>query len=111
MENNTNVNYGQKDYNFESENMYDKEPGIDQYQGERNSDNNISDNYSGEQAVNDTSDPYFQKNASIAQDLLGDNDNDPNRRTLDEYDANDAEPDEDDDDLEVELEEDTDEEE
>lgn len=54
------------------------------------------ENYSDSQNLNEPSDLYLQINASDNQDLIEDKDNDPNRRTLDEYDVNDAEPDEDD---------------
>ena len=86
MERDSNRNYGQNDRDFNAEIMQDKEPAVSQYLDGSNNDEQKRDN--------DTSDPYFQKNASIAQDLLGDDDDqsDPDRRTLDEYDANHAEP-------------------
>ena len=85
MERDSNRNHDYNDPDFNSEIMQDKEPAIDQQQYNFSNDEQNTDN--------DTTDPYFQKNASIAQDLLGnDDDHDPDRRTLDEYDANHAEP-------------------
>jgi hypothetical protein len=87
-----------------SETMEKKDPAINQHQSGRSShldhsdaDHNFDTEKSSQQGnnENDTNDPYFQKNAPIAQDLLGDDDNDPNRRTLDEYDANTDEPEDD----------------
>ena len=87
MERDSNRNHDYNDPDFNSEIMQDKEPAIDQHQYNFSNDEQNRDN--------DTTDPYFQKNASIAQDLLSDDDkdqSDPDRRTLDEYDANHAEP-------------------
>jgi len=67
------------------------------------------DKYSDPQNLDDASNWYFQ-NAGDNQDLIEDDDNDPNRRTLDEYDVNDAEPDEDDNENDL-LEDDSEEEE
>lgn len=84
MERDSNRNHDYSDPDFNSEIMQDKEPAVGQYLDGSNNDEQNRDN--------DTTDPYFQKNASIAQDLLGSDDNDPDRRTLDEYDATHAEP-------------------
>jgi len=66
-------------------------------QNDRNFNSAVTEeNYSDLQNLNEPSDLYLQINASDNQDLIEDKDNDPNRRTLDEYDVNDAEPDEDD---------------
>jgi len=96
-----------------SETMETKDPAINQHQNDSQrhkhtpdhfeDEDEVSDSFSSEENENDTSDPYFQKNASIAQDLdedLKDEDedkdddeddeddedfdNDANRRTLDE---------------------------
>lgn len=69
--------YNQTDLNFNSEPI-------------------TEDNSSDLQSINEPSNLHFQKNAGDNQDQLEDKDNDPNRRTLDEYDVNDAEPNEDD---------------
>ncbi|MEO7975529.1 hypothetical protein [Flavobacterium sp.] len=83
MERDSNINYGHNDPDFNTEIMQDKEPAINEYL-----DNSYNDQQNRD---NDPSDPYFQKNASIAQDLPDNDDHDPDRRTLDEYDANHAE--------------------
>lgn len=82
-----------------SETMETKDPAINQHQtdssGDRyNTDPNFDDRESDKE---ENSDPYFQKNSDIAQDLDEDlkKDNDPDRRTLDEYKADQAEPEED----------------
>lgn len=71
--------YNQTDVNFNSE--------------------TITEDNSDMQSINEPSDFDFQKNAGDNQDQIEDKDNDPNRRTLDEHDVNDAEPNEDEDDL------------
>ncbi|MBZ4041056.1 hypothetical protein [Flavobacterium hibisci] len=82
-----------------SETMETKDPAINQHQtdssGDRyNTDHNFDDRESDKE---ENFDPYFQKNSDIAQDLDEDlkKDNDPDRRTLDEYKADQAEPEED----------------
>lgn len=82
-----------------SETMETKDPAINQHQtdssGDRyNTDHNFDDRESDKE---ENSDPYFQKNSDIAQDLDEDlkKDNDPDRRTLDEYKTYQAEPEED----------------
>lgn len=85
MERDNNRNYGHNDPDFNAAIMQDKEPAVNQYPDNSDNDQQNKDN--------DTTDPYFQNNAPIAQDLLGkDDDHDPDRRTLDEYDATHAEP-------------------
>jgi len=98
-----------------SELMEKKDPAINQHENDSQrhkhtpdhyeEEENVSDSLSSEKEENDTSDPYFQKNASIAQDLdedlkddddenADDNfDNDANRRTLDESKADEDEDD------------------
>ncbi|WP_456314408.1 hypothetical protein [Pseudomonas shirazensis] len=86
-----------------SETMETKDPAINQHENSSNSDRYDSDHSFTENSdnknedQNEDIDPNFQKNSKIAQDLDEDlkNDNDPDRRTLDEYSANQAEPDED----------------
>ncbi|MDP5199058.1 hypothetical protein [Flavobacterium sp. DG2-3] len=114
-------NYDQEDFSYHaadhsasdsinSETMEKKDPAINQHEDSsqrhkysedhfESDDNTV--NHHSEENTNDTSDPFFQKNAPIAQDLDeelknekdDDFDNDANRRTLDEEKA-----DEDDDD-------------
>ncbi|QSW89267.1 hypothetical protein J0383_00280 [Flavobacterium endoglycinae] len=112
-------NYDQEDFTYQaadhvagdsinSETMEKKDPAINQHQNESDRHSHIphhdEDSISehSDEKENDTSDPFFQKNASIAQDLDedlkdedddDDFDNDANRRTLDE-----TKPDEDEDD-------------
>jgi hypothetical protein len=118
---NINRNHGQNgsDNEIISETMEKKDPAINQHQSggsglsHSHTDHNLDTEKSSQQEnnENDTNDPYFQKNAPIAQDLLGDDDNDPNRRTLDEYDANTDEPEDDeleDEDLDLDLDDDDD---
>ena len=81
-----------------SETMETKDPAINQHQTD-SSDDRYSTDYTSDsdnKSDKDDSDPYFQKNSNIAQDLDEDlkKDNDPDRRTLDEYKADQAEPDE-----------------
>lgn len=86
-----------------SETMEKKDPAINQHQNESQRHKHTPEYQEREENENDTSDPFFQKNAPIAQDLdedlKGENDdefdNDANRRTLDE-----TKPDEDEDDEE-----------
>lgn len=84
-----------------SETMENKDPAINQHQNNYESrepythnpeDQNLDDN--------DDINPDFQKNSNRTIDAEKDlsNKNDPDRRTLDEYSANKAEPDDDDDD-------------
>ncbi|MBP1225476.1 hypothetical protein [Flavobacterium sp. 1355] len=90
-----------------SETMETKDPAINQHQNDSSgrrdyeTDNSYENSDRKHLSENDdTDDPYFQKNSNIAQDLDEDlkNDNDPDRRTLDEYSANKAEPDDDEED-------------
>jgi hypothetical protein len=87
-----------------SETMETKDPAINQHQNDSSHREEYqTDHYeSADQNLNenDDTDPYFQKNSDIAQDLDEDlkDDNDPDRRTLDEYNANEAEPDDEEDD-------------
>lgn len=86
-----------------SETMEKKDPAINQHENDSQRHKHTPEYYEREENENDTSDPFFQKNAPIAQDLDedlkkeddDDNDfgNDANRRTLDE-----TKPDEDKDD-------------
>ncbi|MBS7231547.1 hypothetical protein KHA90_10985 [Flavobacterium psychroterrae] len=94
-----------EDESIHSETMETKDPAINQHRTtgsdteEYSSDRednferkNTSDRNNDE---NDTEDPYFQKNAEIAKDLdddLKNDKNDPDRRTLDEYNATTSEP-------------------
>jgi len=82
-----------------SETMETKDPAINQHQtdssGDRyNTDHNFDDRESDKE---ENFDPYFQKNTDIAQYLDEDlkKDNDPDRRTLDEYKADQDETEED----------------
>ncbi|WP_125721350.1 hypothetical protein [Flavobacterium ustbae] len=97
-------NYDQEDLSYHaadhsasdsinSETMEKKDPAINQHQNESQRHKHTPEYQ--ERDENDTSDPFFQKNAPIAQDLdedLKDDDdddddvfdNDANRRTLDE---------------------------
>jgi hypothetical protein len=82
-----------------SETMETKDPAINQHQTDSSGDRYSKDYTSDSDNKSDRdedSDPYFQKNSNIAQDLDEDlkKDNDPDRRTLDEYKADQAEPDE-----------------
>ncbi|SHG31043.1 hypothetical protein [Flavobacterium defluvii] len=108
-------NYDQEDHAYyaaddsiHSETMEQKDPAINQHQDNSNRHSYSSDHFErssdNDSDENDTSDPYFQKNAPIAQDLDDELkgkesdsddefDNDANRRTLDE-----TKPDEDEDD-------------
>ncbi|KAF2342592.1 hypothetical protein [Flavobacterium tistrianum] len=77
-----------------SETMEKKDPAINQHENESQRHKHTPEFQEREENENDTSDPFFQKNAPIAQDLdedlKSDNnedddfDNDANRRTLDE---------------------------
>lgn len=85
-----------------SETMENKDPAINQHQNDSSTNNTYSKDHTlgrnnSDNEKEEDFDPYFQKNSDIAQDLDEDlkNDNDPDRRTLDEYKANQAEPDED----------------
>lgn len=84
-----------------SETMEKKDPAINQHQNNSQRHKHTPE-FERDENENDTSDPFFQKNAPIAQDLdedlKGDDDdddfdNDANRRTLDE-----TKPDEDEED-------------
>jgi len=85
-----------------SETMERKDPAINQHENDSQRHKHTPE-FERDEDENDTSDPFFQKNASIAQDLdedlKGDDDddddfdNDANRRTLDE-----TKPDEDEED-------------
>jgi len=103
-------NYDQEDHAYyaaddsiNSETMEKKDPAINQHQDDSSRYSHKSDDYesngfsnskdNSDENENDTSDPFFQKNAEIAQDLDDDLkekdndddfDNDANRRTLDE---------------------------
>jgi hypothetical protein len=89
-----------------SETMETKDPAINQHQNDSSdssdyeTDHSYGDSDGKHLSENDDTDPYFQKNSDIAQDLDEDlkNDNDPDRRTLDEYSADNAEPDDEEDD-------------
>ncbi|KAF2516959.1 hypothetical protein [Flavobacterium foetidum] len=102
-----NRNYGRDDRNFNSgdpiisETMETQDPAINQHKSTgRSYDSDLNERDRENHDENDTSDPHFQKNAEIAQDLDTNNslDTDPDRRTLDEYDANSDTPEEDDED-------------
>lgn len=112
-------NYDQEDFTYHaadhaasdsinSETMEKKDPAINQHQNDSDRHKHMPDHYEDNEDVfnsheeNDTSDPFFQKNAPIAQDLdedLKDDDddddfdNDANRRTLDESKADEDEDD------------------
>lgn len=80
-----------------SETMETKDPAINQHQTDSSGDRYSKDHTFDSNKESDKEedfDPYFQKNSSIAQDLDEDlkKDNDPDRRTLDEYKADQAEP-------------------
>lgn len=80
-----------------SETMENKDPGINQHQN--NYKTREPFNTSDDQKLDDNDDinPDFEKNSSRTIDAEKDlsDKNDPDRRTLDEYSANKAEPDED----------------
>lgn len=114
-------NYDQEDFTYHaadhsasdsinSELMEKKDPAINQHEDESQRHKHMPEYYENEDEAstahkdeNDTSDPFFQKNASIAQDLDEDLkgededdedfDNDANRRTLDETKADEDEDD------------------
>ncbi|GGF22308.1 hypothetical protein [Flavobacterium limi] len=110
-------NYDQEDLSYHaadhsasdsinSEIMEKKDPAINQHQDESHRHKHMpeyedSDDISANKKENDTSDPFFQKNAPIAQDLDedlksdddDDDDDDANRRTLDEEKADEDEED------------------
>lgn len=85
-----------------SETMESKDPAINQhqnnYQGREPYNKDNSENQ--DQKLDDNDDINLQKNSNRTIDAEKDlsNHNDPDRRTLDEYSANKAEPDDDDDD-------------
>jgi hypothetical protein len=82
-----------------SETMENKDPAINKHQDDSSDDRYTKDHTfeNDDSEKEDDFDTYFQKNSDIAQDLDEElkKDNDPDRRTLDEYSANQAEPDED----------------
>ncbi|WP_394772886.1 hypothetical protein [Flavobacterium sp.] len=91
------------DESIHSETMETKDPAINQHrttgsdEGYSEREDNFERKNTSDQnnEENDTEDPYFQKNADIAQDLdddLKNDKNDPDRRTLDEYNATTSEP-------------------
>jgi hypothetical protein len=82
-----------------SETMENKDPAINQHQDDTvnnvnhdYSDQDQEDEKSSEQDDNDTEDPYFQKNAEIAQDLDDDLEN-KNTSESNNYDSEDSDPD------------------
>jgi len=106
-------NYDQEDFGYyaaddsiNSETMENKDPAINQHQNDSDRHTHTSTHYESENShsyqsddqQNDPSDPFFQKNAPIAQDLDNDLrgedddfDNDADRRTLDEEKADEDE--------------------
>ncbi|WP_343697916.1 hypothetical protein [Flavobacterium sp.] len=90
-----------------SETMEKKDPAINQHENDSQRHKHTPEYHDREENENDTDDPFFQKNAEIAQDLDedlkskdkdddDDFDNDANRRTLDESKADEDEDDDED---------------